>query len=121
MCGISGYIGKKEGLQIVLGNLRKLEYRGYDSAGIAVLNDHSIEVIKKPGKLTVLKKELAANPLTGHVSLGHSRWATHGIPNEANAHPHWDCRKEIALVHNGIIENYQDLKERLIKEGHEFR
>ena len=121
MCGIVGYIGNREAVDVILEGLARLEYRGYDSAGIAVLNDHTIEVIKKPGKLSVLKKELADNPLTGHVGLGHSRWATHGVPNEANAHPHWDCKKEIALVHNGIIENYQDLKEKLIKEGHEFR
>ncbi len=121
MCGIIGYVGNREAMDVILEGLTRLEYRGYDSAGIAVLNDHAIEVIKKPGKLAVLKQELADNPLTGHVSLGHSRWATHGIPNEANAHPHWDCKKEIALVHNGIIENYQLLKEKLIKEGHEFR
>ncbi|MDP3789491.1 MAG: isomerizing glutamine--fructose-6-phosphate transaminase, partial [Candidatus Omnitrophota bacterium] len=121
MCGIIGYVGKREAMDVILEGLSRLEYRGYDSAGIAMLNDSGIEVVKKPGKLTVLKKELADKPLTGQVGLGHSRWATHGVPNEANAHPHWDCKKEIALVHNGIIENYQDLKETLIKEGHEFR
>lgn len=121
MCGIIGYVGNRAAVDVILEGLTRLEYRGYDSAGIAVLNDSGIEVIKKPGKLTVLKHELAHKPLTGQVGLGHSRWATHGIPNEANAHPHWDCKKEIALVHNGIIENYQDLKEKLIKEGHEFR
>lgn len=121
MCGIIGYVGNKEAVDIILEGLTRLEYRGYDSAGIAVLNDCGIEVVKRPGKLAVLKKELMDNPLTGHAGLGHSRWATHGVPNEANAHPHWDCKKEIALVHNGIIENYQSLKEKLIKEGHEFR
>lgn len=121
MCGIIGYVGKREALDVILEGLSRLEYRGYDSAGIAMLNDSGIEVVKRQGKLAILKKELADKPLRGKVGLGHSRWATHGVPNEPNAHPHWDCKKEIALVHNGIIENYQELKEKLIREGHEFR
>ncbi len=121
MCGIIGYVGDRKAADVILEGLTRLEYRGYDSAGIAVANNSGIEVIKMPGKLTILKEELARRPLIGHVSIGHSRWATHGVPNEANAHPHWDCKKELAVVHNGIIENYQDMKEKLIKEGHEFR
>jgi len=90
-------------------------------AGIAVLNDGGIEIRKRPGKLNILKADLKKNPLVGHLSLGHTRWATHGLPNEPNAHPHTDCKKKLALVHNGIIENYQQLKEALIKEGHKFK
>jgi glucosamine--fructose-6-phosphate aminotransferase (isomerizing) len=121
MCGIIGYIGDREAVDVIIEGLGRLEYRGYDSAGIAVLNDNGIEVRKRPGKLNVLKADLKKNPLAGHVSLGHTRWATHGIPNEPNAHPHIDCKKRIVLVHNGIIENYQLLKEKLIEEGHKFR
>jgi glucosamine--fructose-6-phosphate aminotransferase (isomerizing) len=120
MCGIIGYIGNREAVEVVIDGLTRLEYRGYDSAGIAVLNHKGIEIRKRPGKLNILKADLKRNPLTGHVSLGHTRWATHGIPNEPNAHPHIDCKKRLAVVHNGIIENYQILKEKLIKEGHKF-
>jgi glucosamine--fructose-6-phosphate aminotransferase (isomerizing) len=120
MCGIIGYIGNREAVEVVIDGLTRLEYRGYDSAGIAVLNDKGIEIRKRPGKLNILKADLKKNPLTGHASLGHTRWATHGIPNEPNAHPHIDCKKRLAVVHNGIIENYQILKEKLIKEGHKF-
>src|SRR3989344_1023026 len=123
MCGITGYIGKKEGLPIILANLRKLEYRGYDSAGVAFFNFQGEErYIKTVGKIDMLEKSiqnLKSLPLT--ATIGHTRWATHGIPNEANAHPHHDCKKEFFLVHNGIIENYQELKEQLLKKGHRFR
>ena len=121
MCGIIGYIGDREAVDVIVEGLTRLEYRGYDSAGIAVLNNGGIEVKKRPGKLNILRADLKKNPLKGHVGLGHSRWATHGIPNEPNAHPHIDCKKKLALVHNGIIENFQSLKEQLIKEGHRFR
>lgn len=121
MCGIIGYIGDREAVDVIMEGLTRLEYRGYDSAGIAVLNNKGIEIRKRPGKLNILKADLKKNPLSSHISLGHTRWATHGMPNEQNAHPHTDCKKKIALVHNGIIENYQVLKEKLIKEGHKFR
>lgn len=124
MCGIAGYIGKKEGLPIVLGNLRKLEYRGYDSAGVAFFNfsPAELKIFKAVGKLDNLEKLISQEkslPLT--AAIGHTRWATHGVPNEVNAHPHSDCKKKIFLVHNGIIENYRELKTELIKKGHRFR
>ncbi|MEK9186663.1 MAG: glutamine--fructose-6-phosphate transaminase (isomerizing), partial [Patescibacteria group bacterium] len=123
MCGIAGYIGKKEGLPIVFANLRKLEYRGYDSAGVAFFDFQGEKRhIKTFGKIDMLEKAIQGQkslPLT--AVIGHTRWATHGVPSEANAHPHYDCKKEIFLVHNGIIENYQELKEQLLKKGHHFR
>lgn len=122
MCGIAGYIGKKEGLPIVFKNIRKLEYRGYDSAGAAFFNDNGdLTIVKAAGKLTNLEKALKGHrskPLT--AAIAHSRWATHGEPNEINAHPHADCSGMISLVHNGIIENYKDLKDDLVKKGHKF-
>ncbi|MBL7071698.1 MAG: glutamine--fructose-6-phosphate transaminase (isomerizing) [Candidatus Omnitrophica bacterium] len=121
MCGIIGYIGDREATEVIIDGLTRLEYRGYDSAGIAVLNDSGIEIRKRPGKLKILKADLKKMPLSGHIGLGHTRWATHGLPNEPNAHPHTDCKKKLALVHNGIIENYQQLKDNLIKEGHRFK
>lgn len=120
MCGIIGYTGKKSALKILIGGLKRLEYRGYDSAGIAILEQRSIAFNKKPGKLHVLADELRRLPLEGNVGVGHVRWATHGIPNEINAHPHMDSSGKIAVVHNGIIENHQSLKRQLIKEGHKF-
>ncbi len=125
MCGITGYIGKKEGLPIVFGNLKKMEYRGYDSAGVAFFvnqgGNFDVQVIKKPGKINILEKELVgAKSLPATAAIAHSRWATHGVPNEVNAHPHSDCRREIFLVHNGILENYLDLKAGLMKKGHRF-
>jgi glucosamine--fructose-6-phosphate aminotransferase (isomerizing) len=121
MCGIIGYIGNRDAVSVAVEGLTRLEYRGYDSAGIAVLNNKGIEVRKRPGKLNILKADLKKSPLSGHMSLGHTRWATHGLPNEPNAHPHMDCKKKLAVVHNGIIENYQALKEKLTGEGHKFR
>ncbi|NQU95688.1 MAG: glutamine--fructose-6-phosphate transaminase (isomerizing) [Candidatus Omnitrophica bacterium] len=120
MCGIIGYAGKKVAAKVLINSLRRLEYRGYDSAGIAVLQDGSINFSKKAGKLHVLTDELKRFPLEGNIGAGHVRWATHGVPNEVNAHPHLDCTGKIAVVHNGIIENYQALKTMLIKEGHKF-
>ncbi|MGB2706280.1 MAG: glutamine--fructose-6-phosphate transaminase (isomerizing) [Candidatus Omnitrophota bacterium] len=120
MCGIIGYTGKRDAAKILVKGLKRLEYRGYDSAGIAVLHDNSIAFSKKPGKLHVLADELKCFPLEGMVGIGHVRWATHGIPNELNAHPHLDCKGRIAVVHNGIIENHQSLKRELIKGGHKF-
>jgi len=119
MCGIVGYIGPQEATPIILEGLRKLEYRGYDSAGIAVFNGRCIDVRRAKGKLSELEARLRQEPLSGGRGIGHTRWATHGRPSENNAHPH--CNGKIAVVHNGIIENYLDLKQRLTAQGHVFR
>ncbi len=123
MCGIVGYIGDREAQPILLTGLKRLEYRGYDSSGLAVIlpKKNSISVRKSPGKISVLEKLVKNKPLSGSVGIAHTRWATHGAPTQANAHPHEDCQGAIALVHNGIIENYEALKVQLIKEGHTFR
>ena len=118
MCGIVGYIGPQEAMPIIIEGLRRLEYRGYDSAGIAVLNDGRISIRRAKGKLCELENVLKQQPLTGGRGIGHTRWATHGRPSETNAHPHY--AGNIAVVHNGIIENYLELKARLISQGHEF-
>lgn len=120
MCGIVGYIGTASATTTLLDSLGRLEYRGYDSAGIAVLNGHGIEVRKRPGKLHELVTAIAAHPPDGHVGLGHTRWATHGVPSEANAHPHLDCTGHLAIVHNGIIENAGELTASLLRRGHRF-
>ncbi|MDN5294060.1 MAG: hypothetical protein PWQ91_629 [Eubacteriales bacterium] len=120
MCGIVGYIGARPAVPILLEGLEKLEYRGYDSAGVAVCDGKELRVVKKEGKLTVLKEEMAGTDLPGTVGIGHTRWATHGRPSDINSHPHWDCRGRIAVVHNGIIENYLELKEELLAKGHKF-
>ncbi len=121
MCGIVGYIGDKQAPVICLEGLKRLEYRGYDSAGIAVVTDGHIEVRKVVGKLAVLAEVLEEQPLEGTLGIGHTRWATHGKPSVENSHPHLSCASDIAVVHNGIIENYAELRERLIAEGHKFR
>ncbi|MDD5108370.1 MAG: glutamine--fructose-6-phosphate transaminase (isomerizing) [Candidatus Omnitrophica bacterium] len=122
MCGIVGYIGEKEAQPILLSGLRRLEYRGYDSSGIAIIlpKKDSIGIRKSPGKINALEKLVKNKPLGGVVGIAHTRWATHGAPTQANAHPHHDCSGQIAVVHNGIIENYEALKLQLIKEGHIF-
>ena len=120
MCGIFGYIGNRDAVPLVLGGLRSLEYRGYDSAGIAVINDGKVELRRCSGKLSNLESLLAEQPLSGTYGLGHTRWATHGRPTEENAHPHRDCKGRIVVVHNGIIENYLAIKRTLSSEGHEF-
>ncbi len=120
MCGIIGYIGDKQVLPILIDGLRRLEYRGYDSAGVAVVKNGAIELRRSAGKLSRLEEALATNPLDGEYGIGHTRWATHGRPTEENAHPHRDCTGQIVVVHNGIIENYLDLKHQLEKEGHRF-
>ncbi len=120
MCGIVGYIGDREAQDILLKSLSRLEYRGYDSAGLAVIKGKKIHLVKKKGKLKVLAEELEMNPLKGTIGIGHTRWATHGIPSDVNAHPHLDCKGRIAVAHNGIIENYLELRENLQKEGHKF-
>lgn len=123
MCGIVGYIGAKEAQPILLAGLKRLEYRGYDSSGIALILSHknNVGIRKAPGKISVLEKLVKNKPLCGSVGIAHTRWATHGAPTQNNAHPHTDCTGQLAVVHNGIIENYEALKIQLIKEGHVFR
>ncbi|HYO81589.1 MAG TPA: glutamine--fructose-6-phosphate transaminase (isomerizing) [Bryobacteraceae bacterium] len=121
MCGIVGYIGNRDAVPIILDGLRKLEYRGYDSAGIAVVNGgDAVSVRRASGKLRNLEEAIRANPLSGGYGIGHTRWATHGRPTEENAHPHRDCTGTIVVVHNGIVENYLSLKHQLTDEGHKF-
>ena len=120
MCGIIGYIGSKPVVPILIDGLRRLEYRGYDSAGVAVVRDGTIEMRRSAGKLARLEEVIAAMPLEGEYGIGHTRWATHGRPTEENAHPHRDCTGRIVVVHNGIIENYLELKRLLQQDGHQF-
>ncbi|MCA9703531.1 MAG: glutamine--fructose-6-phosphate aminotransferase, partial [Methanolinea sp.] len=118
MCGIIGYCGLSQAAPVLVKGLRRLEYRGYDSYGIAVSN-RDIVVSKRQGKVS--EGERDARSIRGKIGIGHTRWATHGVPNDRNAHPHTDCRGDIAIVHNGIIENYVALKRDLIERGHAFR
>lgn len=121
MCGIVGYVGNKQVVPLIIEGLRKLEYRGYDSAGIAVVNDgHDLEIRRAEGKLRNLEEAIRLSPIDGTYGIGHTRWATHGRPTEENAHPHRDCTGRVVVVHNGIIENYLQLKERLRKTDHRF-
>jgi len=120
MCGIVGYVGPRDAVRVILDGLRRLEYRGYDSAGIAVVDGGTLARRRAAGKLQNLEAALEADPLTGAWGIGHTRWATHGRPNEENAHPHTDCSGRLAVVHNGIIENYLALKHRLSRLGHRF-
>src|SRR5215212_1299664 len=120
MCGIIGYIGSQRVVPILIDGLRRLEYRGYDSAGVAVVRDGNIDLRRSAGKLARLEEAIAGHPLDGEYGIGHTRWATHGRPTEENAHPHRDCTGKIVVVHNGIIENYLDLKQQLQSEGHKF-
>ncbi len=120
MCGIIGYIGSKPAPSIILEGLRRLEYRGYDSAGLCVLNDGKFELRKKTGRINDLAAVLRKQPAKGTTGIGHTRWATHGPPTDENAHPHLDQSGKIAVVHNGVIENHQKLKERLLANGHKF-
>ncbi len=121
MCGIVGYIGTRQAGPIVLEGLRRLEYRGYDSAGLAVLQDGCVVLRRSVGKIENLATRLAEQPVHGQVGMGHTRWATHGSVTEANAHPHTDCKGEIVVIQNGIVENYRELKDALLREGHVFR
>ncbi|RKP48963.1 glutamine--fructose-6-phosphate transaminase (isomerizing) [Cohnella endophytica] len=120
MCGIVGYIGFRQSQPILLEGLKKLEYRGYDSAGIAVYTEQGLEVTKTVGRLVNLENRLSGEPLLGTVGIGHTRWATHGKPSDANSHPHTDNTLKFSVVHNGIIENYLELKEELVQKGHRF-
>ena len=122
MCGIVGYVGEQNALEVVLGGLRRLEYRGYDSAGVAVLDPAgSLATERKAGKLANLENALADHPLPGTLGIGHTRWATHGAPTDRNAHPHLDCSRKVAVVHNGTIENFEVLVAGLEARGHERR
>jgi glucosamine--fructose-6-phosphate aminotransferase (isomerizing) len=122
MCGIVGYVGNKQVVPLIIEGLRKLEYRGYDSAGIAVVDEnHELSLRRAEGKLRNLEECIRLNPLDGNYGIGHTRWATHGRPTEENAHPHRDCSGRIVVVHNGIIENYLPLKEMLREKGHDFK
>ena len=122
MCGIIGYIGKQQATPILIEGLRRLEYRGYDSAGVAVLQNRELSTRKKKGKIDEgLAKLVQSNPIYGQVGMGHTRWATHGPPTDENSHPHLDQSGKIAIVHNGVIENFDSLKQRFIKEGHTFK
>ena len=120
MCGIIGYVGGRSTTDVLLSGLRSLEYRGYDSAGIAVVRDGRLQLLRSEGKLDNLARQVDPSTTNGSYGLGHTRWATHGRPNEENAHPHRDCSGRIVVVHNGIIENYLDLKSKLLSEGHRF-
>ena len=120
MCGIVGYSGHKEPLPILLGGLSRLEYRGYDSAGIAILNNNDLIVEKKEGKLSSLVQHLEGKTIKGNIGIGHTRWATHGVPSDKNAHPHSDNQNEFAIIHNGIVENYSEMKNELIEQGYTF-
>ena len=121
MCGIMGYLGSRDTVEVLLEGLRRLEYRGYDSAGVAVAVDGKIKLVKSKGKIADLAALLENNKPEGRSGIAHTRWATHGPPSTKNAHPHMDCKGHIAVVHNGIIENYLELREQLQSEGHTFR
>src|SRR5258707_1996486 len=120
MCGIVGYAGPREALRLLMSGLRRLEYRGYDSAGVAVESDGTLEIRRAEGKLDNLAAVVAERPAKGDTGIGHTRWATHGRPTEQNAHPHVDCTSATAVIHNGIIENFEELKTPLVAAGHRF-
>jgi glucosamine--fructose-6-phosphate aminotransferase (isomerizing) len=121
MCGIIGYAGTRDVVPVLIGGLKKLEYRGYDSAGIAIVDEDGVQIVRAEGKLSNLESKLDKRPLHGTFGMGHTRWATHGKPNENNAHPHRDCTGKVVVIHNGIIENFLPIKQRLQKAGHEFK
>jgi len=121
MCGIVGYVGSRDASEVVLRGLKRLEYRGYDSAGLAIIDDGRVEVRRSVGKLAALESVLGMKPVHGRVGIGHTRWATHGSVTEENAHPHVDCRGEVVVIHNGIVENYLEIKSDLGARGHSFR
>ena len=121
MCGIVAYIGKNEAYPVVIKGLKRLEYRGYDSAGVALLHHGQLNVYKRVGKVQNLQDFAAAQDRGGHAGIGHTRWATHGEPSDVNSHPHTSMDGKIALIHNGIIENYDVLKKELVKNGYIFK
>ena len=121
MCGIVGYVGKRDAVGILLDGLGRLEYRGYDSSGLVVQTDSTLVVRRSVGKIARLRQVIEGATVAGTTALGHTRWATHGRPSDANAHPHVDCSGRVAVVHNGILENYLELKMKLEAEGHTFR
>ena len=120
MCGIVGYVGPKKSMTTLIDGLKRLEYRGYDSAGVSIMNGKGVETRKAKGKISALEQAISAHPIDGNIGIAHTRWATHGPPNEMNAHPHTDCTGTISVVHNGIIENYGPLRAMLQKTGHKF-
>ena len=121
MCGIVAYIGNKDAYPIIIKGLKRLEYRGYDSAGVAICSNGQINVFKKQGKVSNLEEHVAGKDCSGLSGIGHTRWATHGEPNDVNAHPHYSTDGKLAIIHNGIIENYASIKQELIKKGYAFR
>lgn len=121
MCGITGYLGFREAYPIVMNGLQRLEYRGYDSAGIVLADDTNVKLYKTKGKVSSLRKIAEKNNVEGHLGLGHTRWATHGVPNDENSHPHFSNSGNLAIVHNGIIENYDTIKKELIARGYTFK
>src|ERR1700712_16615 len=119
MCGIVGYTGPREAYPVILKGLKRLEYRGYDSSGVALLNA-DLKVYKKKGKVSELEESVIGKDMHAFVGIGHTRWATHGEPSDRNAHPHISASGKIAMIHNGIIENYAPIKQELVKKGYEF-
>jgi glucosamine--fructose-6-phosphate aminotransferase (isomerizing) len=121
MCGIVGYVGPREAAEVLVEGLSRLEYRGYDSAGVVIIQNGEVQIRRTVGKLSALRESLDAEPIHGHIGIGHTRWATHGRPSEPNAHPQQDCKRLISVVHNGIVENYRQLRDELTARGHTFR
>ncbi|MGB9913082.1 MAG: class II glutamine amidotransferase, partial [Candidatus Kapaibacteriota bacterium] len=120
MCGIVGYIGKRNAVKVLINGLQRLEYRGYDSAGLSIIEDGELLTFKRKGKVAELVKLLEDKIFTSTIGIAHTRWATHGEPNDINAHPHIDNSNKISIVHNGIIENYHSLKQMLLSKGYKF-
>jgi len=120
MCGIVGYTGKRQAYPVVLKGLKRLEYRGYDSSGVALRNDNGLHIYKKKGRVTEMEEEIVGKDVNATIGIGHTRWATHGEPNDVNAHPHKSNNGKLAMIHNGIIENYAPLKQDLINKGYTF-
>src|SRR5574343_1146246 len=120
MCGIVGYIGERQAYPVVVKGLKRLEYRGYDSAGVALIDQQQLSIHKKKGKVADMEDSIVGATLGGHIGIGHTRWATHGEPSDRNAHPHRSASGKLAMIHNGIIENYVSIKEELMHKGYHF-
>ncbi|MEO8771759.1 MAG: class II glutamine amidotransferase, partial [Ferruginibacter sp.] len=120
MCGIVGYTGPRQAYPLIIKGLKRLEYRGYDSSGVALLSDNQLRVYKKKGRVTELEEEVIGKNVESHIGIGHTRWATHGEPSDRNAHPHSSASGKLAIIHNGIIENYAQIKQELVKKGYHF-